>query len=551
MNRREDAVGGELSPAVTLSVEQYRTVRQEEFAALQSQISTLRYGITGCVVLIGIAAQQHADKYLGWAISLALVPLVVLFSAVIWMGEYERMARAGHFVAILEGQLNTRLGDGWRPLRWESWLREGGSSESRIVGGQHRYLAIACVFIAFQVAAVAMGLHFYWHMHAHDPSRYWLIPTAVAVNFVILLMLLGYFRSSYERLRDFTADPEERRRKVRPRLRIRLRLYGTFVAVGFLSAPIWSWPVGFYAVSVLNRGGWIGHVSVFWAVTPTVIWMVLVPLLASRAVMHELLTERILGEHKITVEQLQLMESAGLLQLLTEWESGRLRLIASDELNASSIGRKKNIVLTANAVKHPETFEGALAHEVGHHRLQHLHPLALSYLYLWPYLYYDDEVLRRIDRARERLYRWGRRRRRGGEELRTVRALCCLARGLFTLLALPGWVAWVTLRYVWRTAEYDADRFAYQSGLGEPLEAALVKHMEIRARRRPRSCRELIRKGFERVQVEQGRALGYLPVPNEHPTPGRRLKRLRRWKWSRRERLERILEAGESEQRGR
>jgi len=517
-----DAPADVLPPGVELSVEEYRSVRREELVAMQSQISTLRYGVTGCVVLIGVAAQQHADKYLGWSIALALVPLVVLFSAVIWMGEYERMARAGHYIAILERRLNSRLGSGrWRPLTWEHWLREGGTSQSRIVGGQHRYLTIASVFTGFQVATVAMGLHFYWHQHAHDPSREWLVPTAVVVNLGILLTLLGYFRSSYERLRDFTADPEERSRKVRPRFRIRIRLYGILGAVAFISAPIWSWPVGILVLDALNHGVGNGQIDWYWSVVPTVIWIVLVPLLASRAVMHELLAERTLPEHLLSTEERKRIEADGLLELLTEWERGRLRVVKSDGLNAASIGRRKSVTVTSDTLEDPGTFQGPLAHEVGHHRLQHLHPLALSYLYLWPYLYYDDEVLRRIDEAGEG---------------RVARVLCVVGRALFTVASLPGWLAWVVLRYAWRTAEYDADRFAVRAGHGAPLRRALDRHEAIRLERQPSRWRERVTKGLERLSVEQGRSLGFLPVPNEHPIPKRRIARLKRWEWSRRRR---------------
>ncbi len=288
MNARENDYRG-LQPDVELAVKEYDSVRQEELIGMQSQVSTLRYGITGCVVLFGIAAQQHADKYLGWIIALTLLPLVILFSAVIWMGEYERMARAGRYIALLEERINDRVDGVWRPLQWESWLREGGNSQSRLIGGHHRYLTIVCVFVGLQIAAVTMGLHFYWHKHAAHPSRHWLIPAAVAINLTILLTLLGYFRSSYERLRDFTADPEERGRRVRARFRIRVRLYSTLPAVGFISAPIYSWPLGLYVVHLLNNGIGDGKIGWYWSVVPTLIWMILVPLLASRSVMRELL----------------------------------------------------------------------------------------------------------------------------------------------------------------------------------------------------------------------------------------------------------------------
>ena len=442
---------------------------------------------------------------------------VVLFSAVIWMGEYERVARAGHYIAGLEGRINAGLSGATRwPLHWEGWLREGGNAHSRVVGGHHRYLAIASIFIGFQIAAVAMGLHFYWHKHSEDPSHAWLIPIAVIVNLGILLTLLGYFRSSYERLRDYTAEPEERNREVRQRVRMRLRLYATVGAVGFISAPFYSWPLGVAIVWALNKVGWPGHLPAYWIAFPTFFWMALIPLISSRGLMRELLENRILSEELIDESRLAALEDRGLLNQLTEWEKERLRLVQSKEINAPTMGRNKHVTVTSDALSHEGSLPGVLAHEVGHHRLHHLHPLALSYIYLWPYLYYDKRVSRRAAKS---------------TPPDAIKVTHVIRRALFSLLALPGWLAWLVLRWGWRAAEYDADRFACVSGHGEELAAALQRHEEIRLARRPRHWRDLLEKGWERI--EQGRALGYLPVPNEHPIPRRRIDRLEEWRWTR------------------
>jgi Zn-dependent protease with chaperone function len=509
-----DGDTGQLPPDVALALKEYESVRREEIAAMQSHVSTLRYAITGSVVLFGIAAQQHADKYLGWAIALALLPLVILFSAVIWMGEYERMARAGRYIALAEERINGLLGEGVKgPLRWESWLREGGSSQSRLVGGHHRYLMIVCVLAALQIAAVAMGLHFYWHQHAHDPSREWLVPTAVAVNLAILLTLLGYFRSSYERLRDFTSDPEERGRRVRPRLRIRLRLYGALGVVAFVSAPIYSWPLGLWLVHLLNDGIGNGQIAWYWSAVPTAIWIVLVPMIASRAVMNELLHERVPNTRNLSEGELALIEDAA-ADMLTEWEKARLRVLPSVLVNSPSIARNKKITITSTALALGSDVRGPVAHEIGHHRLGHLHPLAISYLYMWPYLYYDREVIRGRDQANGPLGHvfWG------------------ASRGAFTVLALPGWIAWVLIRLAWRTAEYDADRFACKAGAADGLGVSL-EHERERVSQREHGPRALLRLALARV--EEGRALGYLPLPNEHPSPSSREAAMRRWLWQR------------------
>jgi Zn-dependent protease with chaperone function len=472
------------SPDLAALMDEYRSVREEELIAVQGQISTLRYGIAGCVVLIGFAAQQHADRYLGWAVSLSLVPLVVLFSAIIWMGEYERGARAGHYVMGLERRINAII-DGrtdW-PLRWEQWLRKGGDAPSRLVGGHHRYLAIACVFIGFQIASVVMGLHFYWHTHSHDPSRHWLIPVAVVVNIAILLMLLGYFRSSYEHLRDYTTGPDEPKPAVRQRVRMRLRLYSLFAAVGFISTPVFIWVLGIGIVWGLPAASLVTVVPVFWLFVPPFLWIAIIPLVSSRGLMRELFERRILSEQKLDEPTKGHLEAKGLLKQLTSWEVERLRMVPNDSLNASSMGRRRNIVVTTAALASEPDLAGVLAHEVGHHRLHHLYPLGLSYLYLWPYLYFDDRV-----RKQPRPGRSSRRRR------------WAAARALYSVIALPGWLAWVVLRVGWRTAEYDADRFSCALGHGKQLAHALQRDEERRQKMQPKKWHDYLERGRDRIR---------------------------------------------------
>jgi Zn-dependent protease with chaperone function len=510
-NKQPDS---QLPPDLSLALEEYRTVREEELIAVQGQISTLRYGVAGCVVLIGFAAQQHGDRYLGWAVSLALVPLVVLFSAVIWMGEYERGARAGSYISELEARINAMLGrlGASRPLRWEGWLREGGNAPSRLVGGHHRYLAIACVFIGFQIAAVTMGLHFYWHKHSDDPNRHWLIPLAVIVNLTILTMLLGYFRSSYERLRNYTAEFEEPRPIVRQRVRMRISLYFLFLVVGFISAPFFLGPLG-VGLWVSGRTQILESLPDSWVLVPAFLWMAVIPLVSSRGLMRELFDRRVLPEEKLDQETREGLAARGALEQLTRWERDRLHRVENESLNAPSIGRKKRITVTSASLREEGDLPGVLAHEVGHHRLHHLHSLSLSYLYLWPYLYFDDRISRKRDRP--------------GVNRKVRRRVMRVA---FSVIALPGWLAWVVLRVFWRTAEYDADRFACASGHGETLAVALRKAKRRREEAQPRRWRDYL-EGARR-RLHQGRGLGLLPVPNEHPTPERRLERVKSQLWT-------------------
>ncbi len=502
------AAHAELPGEVVVALEEYRTVREEELGAVQAHVTTLRYGITGCALAVGVAIQQHQDRYLGWMIALALVPLLVLFSAVIWMGEYERMARASHYVAMLEARINERfVGIHPPPLRWGSWLQEGWIGRSRITGGLHRYVMIIVIFLGLEVVATVFGLHFYWHRHFSDPARRWVIPAAVLFDTSMLVVLLIYFRSSYERLRAFADRTDEGQPAIRRRLRMRLRLYGLFLLVGFLSVPLFAWPLGVLGTRV-------AHAPTYAAAVPVLLWMLLLPLIAHRDLMRELLVGRIAAAESLTAGQQSLIDDEQNASQLTAWEQDRVRVVKINGLNAPAIGRH-GVTVTTMALSDPDTLPGALAHEVAHHRLRHLRAHRLSYLYLWPYLYYDDRVRRFATRNRTSSL---------------SRAFARVVRIGWTLVALPGWVAWVVLRWGWRTAEYDADRFArsrdaHRAALEEALDREALRHQQWRLRPRDERLRDIWRALKDRV-AEQ-RALGYLPVPNEHPSPRRRLRRLR------------------------
>jgi Zn-dependent protease with chaperone function len=111
----------------------------------------------------------------------------------------------------------------------------------------------------------------------------------------------------------------------------------------------------------------------------------------------------------------------------------------------------------------------------------------------------------------------------GGKPTKLSRLLRALSRVVWTVCALPGWLAWVVLRFGWRIAEYDADRFVFLSGEGEALRIALERRQA-----QWRSGRLTWREIHDAlsVRLRDGRSIGYLPIPNEHPSPRRRLDHL-------------------------
>jgi Zn-dependent protease with chaperone function/uncharacterized membrane protein YciS (DUF1049 family) len=495
----EDPAGGD--PWLAAALEEYRSVREESLNAIGSHLATLRYGVTASALLVGIAVRYRADAYLGWLIALGIVPLVVVFVAILWMGEYARMARAGRYIVELEQRVSEHVARTQReaepepapPLAWENWLREGGPDLSRQSGSRHRYVVIFAVLVAVELVSVAVGMTILWR-GSDKPGAEWITPVAGGLNLIALATLAAYFRSSFENLRAYATTPSGSAGAALPRrrLRVRIALRVLLVVVGVLAAPWVIWIVS-VLVLVLLPARWAYLVTV-----PFFLWGVGVPLLAPRSIMRSLLVRRRQWtERPATSDEQRRIARGWPGALLTPTELSRIRVAGAPGLNAPALGRD-GLRLNAHVFDHREDLPLLVAHEMAHHRLGHLRPLALSYLYLWPYLYFDKA-----------------RRPARGALARALRPVRAILRGA---CMIPGWVAWNALRRGFWLAEHDADRWAVQATpRGSASEPAPVQRAADR-------YAEILSASPEEDEAR----LAGLPVVREHPPLARRLKKLRR-----------------------
>lgn len=141
---------------VAVALEEYKSLRQETLAAVERQHSILRFGFAGVGALIGFGTQILDDKLLAALLFLLLTPTAIVFIVVLWLGEIERMERAGAYIAGLERIVsrcfpNSDVG----PLRWETWLREEGQRASPRLSGSH--LAYFALFGLLGGTSLAIG----------------------------------------------------------------------------------------------------------------------------------------------------------------------------------------------------------------------------------------------------------------------------------------------------------------------------------------------------------------------------------------------------------
>lgn len=132
-------------------LEEYKALRAEIVAALQLQQQVVAFGVT---VLAGVSAVSAAilkDDPLAAMLVGSLSPAIALALLLVWLGELERMVRAGTWVALLERRVGLLFPDLPSPLGWESALRGINSPfpSSRVL---HRYRGILAVFILLSLA---------------------------------------------------------------------------------------------------------------------------------------------------------------------------------------------------------------------------------------------------------------------------------------------------------------------------------------------------------------------------------------------------------------
>lgn len=143
--------------AVEIALEEYKSLRQESLMALERQHTVLRFGIGLVGVLIGIGLQLQDEEVLATVLLLLFVPVLIVFTVILWMGEVERMVRAGTYLAKLERKVNQAEGSGTDPLGWEQYLRaEGEATTPRLRSGYH---AIFVIFVLLVLASLVIGFY--------------------------------------------------------------------------------------------------------------------------------------------------------------------------------------------------------------------------------------------------------------------------------------------------------------------------------------------------------------------------------------------------------
>lgn len=141
---------------------EYASLREESLRAIEAQHTTLRYGMTGVAVVIGIglkiAVSDVPDEVaLGVAFLALVVPILTILVTGVWQGEIWRMTRAGAYLRQTERRVNTQAvsREGIDPMGWEQWLATMPTLRHR---GYHRAAFAILTFVS--AGSVLLGAHY-------------------------------------------------------------------------------------------------------------------------------------------------------------------------------------------------------------------------------------------------------------------------------------------------------------------------------------------------------------------------------------------------------
>jgi hypothetical protein len=107
--------------SVEILIKEYETLRSEILTSMSNRISILSFGLAtiGAIFTASMAVFITSNNVILPSMILSLaIPLTSNFVLIMWLGEYQRMQRAGQFLVGLEKRINDEASK--QLLSWET-----------------------------------------------------------------------------------------------------------------------------------------------------------------------------------------------------------------------------------------------------------------------------------------------------------------------------------------------------------------------------------------------------------------------------------------------
>lgn len=135
---------------VEIRLKEYEMIRQEILASMANRTSILSFGLAtiGAVFTASIATYRYS--ILSSFVLIFAVPAINCFILFMWLGEYQRMQRAGKFLRDLEKKVNEEVSK--QVLTWETYL------SSQRLHMKYPYNTTVLLLIMISVISLSLGL---------------------------------------------------------------------------------------------------------------------------------------------------------------------------------------------------------------------------------------------------------------------------------------------------------------------------------------------------------------------------------------------------------
>lgn len=145
---------------IDAALEEYRTLRDESLQAIDRQVRVLGLGTTASGVVLGLGVKAGISSPTATVLLVGFTPLLALFVCVLWLGEMERMVRAGAHIAKLERRISDRIDQHDPAMTWETSLRIDQPARRRVLTVYRAVFAILTLLAT--LGSVLGGLGIAW-----------------------------------------------------------------------------------------------------------------------------------------------------------------------------------------------------------------------------------------------------------------------------------------------------------------------------------------------------------------------------------------------------
>jgi len=174
---------------LSLVMEEYKSVRQESLDAGNNAQYILRFGIATIGVVISAGLNLWEKSPIPDFVFLVFNPILCYLILTMWIGEFARRIRAGHFIIQeIEKKVNSKFPNLPPAITFETWLRTPDERGRPRLFKWNRYATIA-LFLVTAICSVVVGN--YKIFGRVSPFDVWII-NALEIAIFLAVLFFNY-----------------------------------------------------------------------------------------------------------------------------------------------------------------------------------------------------------------------------------------------------------------------------------------------------------------------------------------------------------------------